>query len=159
VPPTIDLDRERRLQAFLREAAARSLPTAAQDVSAGGLAVALAEMAAWGGRGAHVRIATTSSAAVELFGEAPSRAIVTAHPRHAPALLLLARQHGLPATEIGDVAGDRLVVELAGGSTTGGAEERGGSVADAIDVPIADLVRARETGLPRALGLDAEGAS
>ena len=46
-PPSLDLDRERRLQAFLREAAARELLASAQDVSGGGLAVALAECAMW----------------------------------------------------------------------------------------------------------------
>ena len=67
---------------------------------------------------------------------------------------LLARQHGLPIEQIGTVGGDRVVVELAGAGPTGAAEERGSKVADAIDVPIADLERAWEHGLPRALGWD-----
>ncbi|MES1239394.1 MAG: AIR synthase-related protein, partial [Chloroflexota bacterium] len=39
-PPALDLDRERRLQAFVREGAARGLLASAQDVSGGGFAVA-----------------------------------------------------------------------------------------------------------------------
>ena len=56
-PPALDLAREARLQAFVREAIARGLVASAQDVSGGGLAVALAECAMWGGLGAAVRLA------------------------------------------------------------------------------------------------------
>ena len=41
-PPALDLIRERALQAFVREAIERGLLESAQDVSGGGLAVALA---------------------------------------------------------------------------------------------------------------------
>ena len=64
------------------------------------------------------------------------------------------RDHGLPFVQIGTVAGDRLIVELAGAGATGAAEERASRVADAIDVPLADLERAWDHGLPRALGWD-----
>jgi phosphoribosylformylglycinamidine synthase subunit PurL len=151
-PPALDLDAERRLQAFVRAAAERSLLASAQDVSGGGFAVALAEAAIWGGLGSSVRLPVFSSPAVDLFGEGPSRLIVTALPRHVAALVLLGRQHGLPVEAIGTVGGERLAVELVGAGATGAAEERGSGVADAIDVGIADLRRAWEQGLPRALG-------
>ena len=124
----------------------------AQDVSGGGLAVALAEGAMWCGQGAVVRVPVADSPAVELFGESPSRLVVTCRPRFAPALILLARQHGLPVEEIGIVGGDRLVIELAGAGATGAAEERGSRVADALEVPVADLRHAWDHGLARALG-------
>jgi hypothetical protein len=91
---------------------------------------------------------------VDLFGESPSRILVSAPPRYVAALLLLARQHGLVAEELGSVGGERLVVELAGAGATGAAEERGSRVADALDVAVADLRHAWETGLSRALGWD-----
>jgi phosphoribosylformylglycinamidine synthase len=150
---------ERRLQAYVVEAVGRGLLESAQDVSGGGFAVALAECAMWGGLGAHVRLPIASSPAVDLFGESPSRLIVTADARHVAAAELLARQHGLPVERIGAVGGDRLVVELAGAGATGAAEERGSNVADSIDVGIADLERAWEHGLPRALGWGEHGAS
>ena len=50
-PPALDLAFEARLQAFIREAIDRGLVESCQDVSGGGLAVALAEMAIWGERG------------------------------------------------------------------------------------------------------------
>jgi len=106
----------------------------------------------WGGLGAHVRLHVSGSPAVDLFGESPSRLILSAPPRHVPAIELLAHQHGLPAEAIGTVGGDRLVVELAGAGATGSAEERGSRVADSIDVPLAELERAWQHGLPRALG-------
>jgi len=158
-PPALDLDAERRLQAFVIEAVGRGLVRSAQDVSGGGFAVALAEAAMWSGLGAHVRLPIASSPAVDLFGESPSRLILSALPRHAAAVELLARQHGLVVEPIGSVGGERLFVELAGAGATGAAEERGSSVADAIDVALSDLLRAWEHGLPRALGWDEATAS
>ncbi|MFL5679142.1 MAG: phosphoribosylformylglycinamidine synthase subunit PurL, partial [Chloroflexota bacterium] len=155
-PPDLDLDRERRLQAFLHDAAQRRLLASAQDVSGGGLAVALAECSMWAARdrglGARVRVHVTSSPAVELFGESPSRAVLSCRPRHAAALVLLARQHGLPVEEIGVVGGSRLHVELTGAGATGAAEERGSNVADAVDVSVSDVRHAWDHGLSRALG-------
>ena len=160
-PPALDLAVERQLQAFVREAAERGLLESAQDVSSGGFATALAECSMWADVGAHVRLHVSNSPAVDLFGESPSRLIVSAAPRHVPAVALLARQHGLPVESIGTVGGDRLVVELAGAGATGAAEERGSRVADSVDVALADLQRAWQHGLPRALGwteLEQEGA-
>jgi phosphoribosylformylglycinamidine synthase len=151
-PPDLDLAREGAIQACIREAIARGLVASAQDVSGGGLAVALAECAIWSGLGATVRVGVVESPAVELFGESPSRIVVTATPRHVPALELLARQHGLPVETIGVVGGERLLIELAGAGATGAAEARGSRVADALEVTVADLAHAWDHGLPRALG-------
>ena len=151
-PPGLDLAREAALQAFIREAIARGLVASAQDVSGGGFAVALAECAMWGELGASVRIAVPHSPAVDLFGESPSRLVVSCRPRYAAALALLARQHGLPVETVGSVGGDRLVIELTLGGATGAADERGARVADAIEIPVKDLRHAWEHGLTRALG-------
>ncbi len=154
-PPSLDLGVERRVQAFIREAIARGLVESCQDVSGGGFAVALAEMAMWGDRGARLRLPVGDSPAVALFGESPSRLVVEVTPRHVPALVLLARQHGLPAEVLGTTGGPRLVIELAGEGATGAAEERGSRIADALEVPVEDLRHAWEHGLPRALGWEA----
>jgi phosphoribosylformylglycinamidine synthase II len=176
--PALDLDRERRIQAFLSDAAGRGLLASAQDVSGGGLAVALAECCLWADRdrglGALVRLPIASSPAVDLFGESPSRVVVSAVPRHVPALILLARQHGLPIEEVGEVGGigsgvadedadapppRRLVVELHGAGSTGAAEDRGSRVADALIVSLDELRHAWEGGLSRALGWDTPAAT
>ncbi|HEY8867955.1 MAG TPA: phosphoribosylformylglycinamidine synthase subunit PurL [Candidatus Limnocylindrales bacterium] len=152
--PSLDLAREASLQAFIREAIARGLVASAQDVSGGGLAVAIAECAIWSGLGARVRLGVVHSPAVELFGESPSRLVISTRPRFAPAVLLLARQHGLPVEQIGVVGGERVVVDLTGAGATGAAEERGSRVADVVDVAVHDLRRAWDHGLARALGWD-----
>jgi hypothetical protein len=83
-----------------------------------------------------------------------------------PALVLLARQHGLPVEEIGEVgaagtsvedeSGDapppRLVVELHAAGAAGSAEDRGSRVADALIVGLDELRHAWGGGLSRALG-------
>ena len=92
------------------------------------------------------------SPAVELFGESPSRIVVTATPRFVPALVLLARQHGLPVETLGTVGGERLVIQLVGAGATGASEERGSTVADTLEVPITALRHAWDHGLTRALG-------
>jgi len=158
-PPALDLELERRLQAFVVEAVGRGMLRSAQDVSGGGFAVALAEAAIWSGLGAEVRLPIASSPAVDLFGESPSRLILSALPRHVAAVELLARQQGLVVEPLGSVGGERLFVDLAGAGATGAAEERGSSVADAIDVGLVELTRAWEHGLPRALGWDEASAS
>ncbi|HYH91782.1 MAG TPA: phosphoribosylformylglycinamidine synthase subunit PurL [Candidatus Saccharimonadales bacterium] len=151
-PPALDLAREAALQAFLHAAIERGLVASAQDVSGGGLAVALAESAMWGDHGAEIRLAVGGAPAVALFGESPSRVVLSARPRFQPALMLLARQHGLPVESLGTVGGSRLVIALTGSGATGSAEERGSGIADTLDVSLTDLRHAWDHGLPRALG-------
>jgi hypothetical protein len=106
-----------------------------------------------------VRLPVASSPAVDLYGESPSRIVVSAAPWHVPALVLLAREHGLPIVEIGEVDGDatdatspRLVIELHGSGATGASEDRGSRVADALIVRLDELRHAWDGGLSRALG-------
>jgi len=155
-PPSIDLEREASLQAFVREAIARGLVESCQDVSGGGLAVALGEMCMWGGRGAQLRLGVGDSPAVALFGESPSRLLCEVVLRHAPAFDLLARHYGVHTETLGTTGGPRLVIELAGEGATGAAEERGSRIADALEATVDDLRHAWEHGLPRALGWEGD---
>ena len=94
-----------------------------------------------------------SAPAVALFGESPSRAVVTVQPERWPELARLAAGHArCRAAASASVGGDRLRIRLVGVGATGAAEERGAGVADELDVPLADLRRAWTHGLPRALG-------
>ncbi len=156
-PPALDLERERALQAFIREAIDRGLVASCQDVSGGGLAVALAEMCIWGGRGARLRLPVGDSPAVALFGESPSRILCEVLPAHAGIFEQLAVSYRLPVASLGTTGGDRFQIDLAGEGATGAAEERGSRIADAIDVPVADLRHAWEHGLSRALGWAGDG--
>jgi phosphoribosylformylglycinamidine synthase len=91
---------------------------------------------------------------VDLFGESPSRVVVTCRPGDASGLARLAAEHGLPIELLGSTGGERLVVELAGAGATGAAEERGSRVADSIEIRVDELERVWRTGLGRALGWD-----
>jgi phosphoribosylformylglycinamidine synthase len=150
--PTLDLGRERALQRLLLVAANEGILASAQDVSGGGLAVALAECAIWGGVGASLTLQVSAEPAVELFGESPSRAVVTVRPPELGRLEALAAELGVTLARLGEIGGERLHVELVGGGAAGAAEERGASVADALDCTVAELRHAWEQALPRALG-------
>ena len=153
--PGLDLAAEAAVQAFIREAIAAGVVTAAQDVSGGGLAVALAEMALWGGRGGRFRVVVAGAPAVALFGESPSRIVLTVRPADVPAVRALAARHAVPLAELGTVGGPRLLVDLVGEGAAGAAEGRGAGIADALEVTLGDLRHAWEHGLPRALGEEA----
>jgi phosphoribosylformylglycinamidine synthase len=152
--PSLDLARETSLQAVVREAAAQALLASARDVSAGGLAVALAECSIWGGVGASLRLEVGAEPAVELFGESPSRVVATVRAGDLLRLESIAHGAGVPLQLLGEVGGDRLTIELVGGGAAGAAEERGASVADPLDCTLDSLRRAWEQALPRALGED-----
>jgi phosphoribosylformylglycinamidine synthase len=150
--PALDLAREAAVQAFVRAAIGAGIVRSAQDVSGGGLAVAVAEACIWGGVGARLRLPVVHSPAVDLFGESPSRVVVAAEPGAVDALGALAGEHGVPLVTLGEVGGDRVVIELAGAGATGAAEERGSRVADAVDGSLAELEHAWSQGLNRSLG-------
>ena len=151
-PPALDLPHEAALLRWLGAAARQRLLASCQDVSGGGLAVALAEAAIWSGLGARLQVAVGSTPSVDLFGESPGRVVITVAPADWEALERLAAGHGLPIRRIGLVNGERLVIELVGDGATGAAEERGAGVADTLDVEVHDLIHAWRSALPRALG-------
>jgi phosphoribosylformylglycinamidine synthase len=154
-PPALDLAAERAVQAFIRDAIGARLVTSARGVGAGGLAVALGEMAIRGAVGGRFRVAVASEPAVALFGESPSRVVLTVRSGDVAALHSLAERSGVPLAELGTVGGMRLLVELVGEGATGAAEGRGAGIADALEVMLVDLRHAWEQGLPRALGVEA----
>jgi phosphoribosylformylglycinamidine synthase subunit PurL len=97
-PPLPDYAAEAALIRFLwREAPGLS---AAHDISHGGLAVALAELALHAGLGAELDVPADAG---EWFGEGPGRAVVACAPERAEAL------QGAPLRRIGVVGGDRLL--------------------------------------------------
>ena len=109
--------------------------------------------AMWGDLGATVRIADRQLARRRPVRREPVASgpeLSAAVRRGARACWLVST--GCPVETVGSVGGDRLVVELAGSGATGASEERGSRVADALEVPLADLRHAWEHGLSRALG-------
>jgi phosphoribosylformylglycinamidine synthase II len=158
-PPAIDLAAHGALLDLVIEAARTGLLRSAQDVSAGGLAVALGECCIWGDVGADVRLTWGGPPATALFGEGPSRVVVSTVPEDWQRLVALAHARGVPIERLGVTGGDRLRIQLAGAGAVGLLEERGSTAVDLLDAAV-DLLRdAWQVGLPRALGDDAWGAS
>jgi phosphoribosylformylglycinamidine synthase len=130
VPPRLDLELERRVQACALAAIRRGLVLAAHDTSEGGLLVAVAEGCIAGGVGARLTLDPLLLARsggrldAALFGEAGSRIVVAVDPADEAAVRALAAEHGAPVTTLGDAGGDRLIV------------------AGLLDRPLADLERA-----------------
>ncbi|MEO7118565.1 MAG: phosphoribosylformylglycinamidine synthase subunit PurL [Candidatus Limnocylindrales bacterium] len=153
-PPSIDLAREASLQRVLIAAADARMLRSAQDVSGGGLAVAIAECCLPADLGADLVIAVGATPAVELFGESPSRVVVSLDPARWADLEAMTASHGVPLRRLGTVGGDRVRIRLSDAGATGAAEERGASVADEVDETLTILRRAWTQGLPRALGED-----
>ena len=104
------------------------------------------------GSGRAVRVPVTHSPAVDLFGESPSRLVVSCRPRYAAALELLARQHGLPVETLGTVGGDRLVIELAAPARPAPPRSAAAGSPTRSRSRSRDLRHAWDHGLARALG-------
>jgi phosphoribosylformylglycinamidine (FGAM) synthase-like enzyme len=139
-PPHLDLDEEKAVQAAALAAIRAGLVRAAHDVSDGGLAVCLAEMAVFGGLGAAVDLRRPEGLRLDalLHGEAQSRIVLAVAPRHAAEVEALAVRHGAWATPLGQVGGDRLRIDVDG--------------EPAIDAAVAALAARYEGALPEAMG-------
>jgi phosphoribosylformylglycinamidine synthase len=140
-PPRLDLERECAIQRVTLQASREWLIRSAHDCSDGGLAVALSECCIHSGLG--LRGVVELGAGQEddrlaqlaaLFGEAPSRIVVSLAPEHWDELERLAAASGVALTRLGTVGGDRL------------------RLAPLLDVPVAELREVWRNGLRRALG-------
>src|SRR5271166_2782788 len=105
-PPPVDLAAERRNGEFVASLIAEGRVTAAQDLSDGGLAVALAEMAMAGGIGASVEAEGPEHAF--FFGEDQGRYALTAAPAETSGIVEAAARAGAPIARIGVTGGDAL---------------------------------------------------
>lgn len=113
MPPRVDLERERLLGEVLVHCSREQLITAAHDVSDGGIAQVLAEMALRAGLGARIELPQGGDAFTFLFSESAARAVVAVAPDRLAELIGLCSQRGLPATQIGAVTVERSL-EIAG---------------------------------------------
>ena len=76
-PPPVDLAHEKKVGDFVRSLIERGIATAVHDLSDGGLAVALAEMAMASGIGAEVVALADIDPIPQFFGEDQGRYLVT----------------------------------------------------------------------------------
>ena len=110
--PPVDLAAERAAGDLVRRLIRQGRITAVHDLSDGGLAVALAEMAIAGALGARIEKPPGPGAAAAFFGEDQGRYVITADPRAAE--MILGDANGVPVHRIGTVEGDALRLGNAG---------------------------------------------
>jgi len=123
-PPEIDLGLEVRLQRLLLELmrARPRLVQSAHDVAEGGLAIALVECCAATDDpeamvGACAALPVPDDAedmAAALFGEAPSRVVVSARPEDVAEIARAAEAAGVPLSVLGTTGGARLTITRGG---------------------------------------------
>ncbi|MBN8814434.1 MAG: phosphoribosylformylglycinamidine synthase subunit PurL [Sphingomonas sp.] len=135
--PPVDLRAERRTGDFVRAAIAKGAISACHDVSDGGMAVALAEMALASGIGAMINEAQPFGVAESFFGEDQGLYLVTVPDERLAEFLADAAAADVPADPIGRTIKDRLIFELDDGDWC---------------VTLADLRAAHEGFFPALMG-------
>lgn len=113
---SIHLEDERALQRMVLKAIQDGLVKSAHDISDGGLAIAIAECcyatAERPAIGATVKIPSHLEPCKDLFGEYPSRILLTS--KNPSEIISRAGAAGLRVTEIGSVGGKRLILNYEG---------------------------------------------
>ncbi len=133
-PPAADLDTAVALHDFVRDLVTRRAVRGVHDVSDGGLAVTLTEMAVAGGCGFRVALRSELVPALAWFSESASRVVLAVDPAGADALVERARAANVPAQRLGTAGGDRLEAD------------------GAFSVALVDATHAWRDALPAALG-------
>ena len=142
-PAAVDLRRERALHEAVRSARDAGLLASAHDCSEGGLAVALAECCISrpdGAVGASLEIAPGEAGRrldALLFGEAPTRIIVSTSPENRARLEALLRSTDVPFHVLGKAGGDRLTIAVGGTAV--------------VDLEVGELRKAWRQALPALL--------
>jgi len=131
LPPPVDLAHEKRVGDCVRAAIRAGLLSAVHDLSDGGLAVALAEMAMASGIGAVIETPANARALVPaFFGEEQGRYLVTVDAGNAEALARRAAAANVAIVRIGETGGNELKLGPARG------------------IPVASLRKAHESWFP-----------
>lgn len=136
-PPPVDLMMERRTGAFIRSAICGGAVTACHDVSDGGLAVAVAEMALASNIGAILDQPQPFGVAGSWFGEDQGLYVVTVKDEALADFLVAADKAGLAADPIGRTIANRIIFEMEEGD---------------FCVSLADLRTAHEGFFPALMG-------
>ncbi|MFO7845405.1 MAG: phosphoribosylformylglycinamidine synthase subunit PurL [Balneolaceae bacterium] len=132
--PELDLEFELKLHKVLLEAIHGRMINAAHDISDGGLAVTLAEMAIFSGTGANVSVKNLTGSYVDvLYSEAQSGVVVTVPKEDARALERYFEKHEIFYDELGSVGGSKLIID------------------EFVEQNIADLKAVYESAIPDAM--------
>lgn len=112
LPPQVDFELERKVQAACREGIRQGWVKSAHDCAEGGLAIALAECCISGNLGAEVRLPEGGRYDSQLFAEAGARILVTVAEIE-PWESYLSTQLAGHWHRLGQVGGDRLCISTA----------------------------------------------
>ena len=129
--PELDLGRHQQVCALVRSLVSDDLLAGIHDIADGGLAVAIGELVARAGVGAHLQGIEGHE---ELFSEAASRVVVCVADEHVAEVLARAAAADVPAATIGRAGGARLVID------------------GLVDLDVAQVTAAWRDVLPLALG-------
>jgi phosphoribosylformylglycinamidine synthase subunit PurL len=129
--PAVDLEAVASVAGVVRELVGEGLVQGAHDVSQGGVALALAEMAVKSGVGFTAARMPDHG---HLFSESSGRAVLCVEADLLRSVLDVLEAHGVPHSRIGVAGGDRMVVK------------------DQFDVSLEDAATAWRERLPAALG-------
>jgi phosphoribosylformylglycinamidine synthase len=135
-PVEPDFARALAVHAACLEVIKKGWVESAHDASEGGIAVALAECCIEGSLGARVKLPPTGDVALRAFGEGASVIVLSVKPERVHDVLGAIAANGAPAVELGEIVGDRLVID------------------EVCDVPVAELTGAWQNGLLHALGVE-----
>ncbi|MBP2549383.1 phosphoribosylformylglycinamidine synthase [Neorhizobium galegae] len=129
--PVVDLAAERRHGDFVRAAIRNGQVTACHDLSSGGLALALAEMAMASQKGARLSLSDCRGLPhALLFGEDQARYVIAVPADLANFVRASAESAGVPFRTLGPVGGEALIID------------------DIVNVTVTALVNAHESWFP-----------
>jgi phosphoribosylformylglycinamidine synthase len=125
-PPRLDVERERAVQAAVRDLIRAGLVRSAHDCSEGGLAVAIAEscFSPDGLLGARIDLGGAAhppappsgvagrAAATVLFNESQSRIVISCAPNNADKIIAILAWKNVPHEKLGEVATKRLSIKM-----------------------------------------------
>ena len=137
--PKIDLETERLVQKSVLQAIRAGLTKSVHDLGDGGLAVALAESAIMGEKGAKIEIDTDLRLDEFLFSESQSRFLVSCASEEGKSLVEHFQKNGVVISEIGHVQSEKLTVILKN--------------SERIDLPLQELNKAYYGYLPSLMNI------
>ena len=113
--PKVNLKTERQFLRAVSRIVGSGLVEAAHDISKGGLAISLAEMAIQGGKGFTINLdkvpTKTTNVAQLLFSESKPRIVLESLPKNTPIILRRLRTARIKAAKIGKVQGSKIELE------------------------------------------------
>ena len=139
-PPVLDLNAEMTLAEILVAGSQEGLFAAAHDVSEGGIAQTIAEMAMRSGVGVRLEVPAGIDAFTFLWSESATRAVVVVSQNRNDEFLAICAGKGFPVTKIGVVDSLSSRVELAG------------VFGETVSMDIDELLSISEETLPRLFG-------